>query len=303
MVHNVGMIVAQLLGRLGNQLFQFAAGYALGRRLGVPCCFDSRHIKRSDLLLPHCIGDDWKEARAVDLLRVGEFGDHYVVRLIGSLQRRAVPGLRRQLGLPPHRFVSWDPAAWDDGFDRLAAPCFVRHYFQNRRYVDTVLHQVCDIVRQTLGLEAARGRSQPAVGLHFRRGDYVTVGWALPFDYYTEALEIVRARIGRFAVRVFSDDPIVTKLAVDYLAARHFEIDDEDRHRTRHPVADIDALMAMACCDHLVMANSTFSWWGATLGDSLHSNADRIVISPKSWTQEPGLTAVRLAHPRWIELS
>lgn len=302
MVHNVGMIVVQLMGRLGNQLFQFAAGYALGRRLGVPCCFDSRYIKPSDLLLPHCIGEAWKEARTVDLLRVGAFGEHYAVRLIGALQRRVIPGLRRQLGLRPHRFVSWDPAAWDDGFNRLAAPCFLRHYFQNRRYVDAVLPQVCDLLRHAVGLESARGRSQPIVGLHFRRGDYVTIGWALPFDYYTEALEVVRARIGRFAVRVFSDDPIVTKLAVDYLTTRHFEIADEDPLRTRHPIADIDELMAMARCDHLIMANSTLSWWGATLGDALSSNADRIVISPKPWLQVPGLTAVQLADPRWIEL-
>ena len=144
----------RLQGELGNQLFQFAMGQALTRRLGCPLRFD---LANHDPTLAHCIGDAFVLASDADLLRVAELRDTPLEQWVRSLQLRAWLPLRRRRGRPERRLESRDAFGMDTRLDELVAPCFVRGYFQCVELFAEVLDDVIDQVLAELG-EARRPR-------------------------------------------------------------------------------------------------------------------------------------------------
>lgn len=120
--------------------------------------------------------------------------------------------------------------------------------------------------------------SQPesvdAIAVHVRRGDYVNLGYAMSDDYYTRAVDLMTSKVGPLPVRVFSDDPSIGT--------------------GESPEAD---LIAMAACRHHVISNSTFSWWGAFLGE----RPGQVVIAPLRWRESLD-TSGMLPH-NWITLA
>jgi hypothetical protein len=110
------------------------------------------------------------------------------------------------------------------------------------------------------------------VAVHFRRSDYLTqrnalghphLGWALPIGYYREAFAQLPNGL-RFAV--FSDDPVFARNVIS--AADPWVSPGTD--------AETD-LFLMASCRHMIIANSSFSWWAAWLNRS----ANKVVLAPK----------------------
>jgi hypothetical protein len=296
-----GAIVVRLQEQLGNQLLEFAAGYTVARRLDAPLRLDDRYVPSARRLLPHCLGSAWQPARRTDLLRVGELGRSRIGRLPGLAQRRILPAARQRLRAPPHRFVFpfSEAFSFDEQFDRLASPCYLSHLFQHRRYFDETLPDVSELVCASLGLTSRDPAPLPEVGVHFRRGDYVRLGVALPLEYYAAALALVGDRVPRFRVRVFSDDSVFAEAMAGSLADDGFEVARTDP-RPVHEIPDLDAFKRLAMCDHVIVANSTFSWWGATLGDHLAAHPARLVVYPGPSLPFPG--PVHLAAPTWTAI-
>jgi len=106
------------------------------------------------------------------------------------------------------------------------------------------------------------------VSLHIRRGDYLRTQDHHPvcsLDYYMDALSKFRDKEYKFIV--FSDD-------VDW-CRNNF---NEDFIFTEGNT-DYEDMWLMSLCDHNIIANSSFSWWGAWLND----NPNKRVIAPKKW--------------------
>jgi hypothetical protein len=108
-----------------------------------------------------------------------------------------------------------------------------------------------------------------AVCLHARRGKYK---FALPTEYYHRAVEYVAQKISNPHFYCFSDDPewIFKNLSIDY-SYTVIDHNKEDRN--------YEDLWLMTKCKHYIIANSTFSWWGAWLNPI----SDKIVIAPANW--------------------
>jgi hypothetical protein len=125
---------------------------------------------------------------------------------------------------------------------------------------------------------AARIAGCNAVSLHVRRGDYVSnpdssrVHALCGMDYHQTAVRRIAEVSPQPHLFVFSDDP--------EWAARNLHLDHPmtivTGNDTRH---DYEDLHLMSLCKHHVVANSSFSWWGAWL----NGNADKIVIAPARW--------------------
>jgi Glycosyl transferase family 11 len=281
------VVVMRLQGELGNQLFQFAVGTAITRRLGCPLRFDVAHHAPT---LSQCIGDAFVLASDADLLRVAELRTSPVEQWVRSLQLRAWLPLRRRRHRPERHIHSPDTFGHDPRLDELVAPCFVRGYFQSVGLFADVLDDVVETVLGELGEapsppEASDLAVPEVVGLHFRRGDYLPRGWELSMDYYDAALGRVDEQLGSVCLRVFADDEVFGQLMVEHLEAqgRRAELaTDPGIHA--HPA--VDALISLARCDHLVIANSTFSWWAAALGDRLRRDRLRLVLTPARWRQD-----------------
>lgn len=131
-----------------------------------------------------------------------------------------------------------------------------------------------DISRQAeLKLSLIRDSEQyPIVSLHVRRGDYLQVASLnLTLDYYSEAISIFLEKFPYFKLLVFSDDIDWCK---EYIVGDNVFYSENNSNY-------VDMCM-MTLCDHNIIANSTFSWWGAYL----NQNFDKIVVCPKNYIGE-----------------
>jgi hypothetical protein len=265
------MIVVQLTGGMGNQMFQYATARALAVRLGTHPVLDSSWIK----------GRGTGVVTEVRRYELGAFAlDAPLVPLeqIGRLRRSPAPRRRprlRELVEPPHGQPC--PAVLTAGDNT-----YLRGYWQNVTYfadAERVLREDFTF-RAPIPRETLDRSTLPSVSVHVRRGDYVTdpgvrdrMGTLEP-DYYRRALEQIISRVGDVLLVVFTDDP-------DWCEA-HMNLGYETLtlSATRADGERWASFMnEMSQCDHHVLANSSFSWWGAWLNRS----ADKIVVAPRPW--------------------
>jgi hypothetical protein len=123
-------------------------------------------------------------------------------------------------------------------------------------------------------LQQIRGEEN-SVSLHLRRGDYVVRSegpQVMPLTYYEKAIQTIQDRVQKPRFFVFSDDiPFARQNLPQTERITFVEINDEAA-----PEQDLRLMMA---CRHNIIANSTFSWWGAWL----NPNPAKLVIAPESW--------------------
>lgn len=121
-----------------------------------------------------------------------------------------------------------------------------------------------------------------SVSLHVRRGDYISnefyrniLGNVCTYQYYLDSLKYLEKRLGSdLSYYIFSDDIAWVKANFDFLENRKTVFVKNNKGINSY----ID-MQLMSCCKHNIIANSTFSWWGAWLND----NDYKIVIAPNMW--------------------
>ena len=284
------MIVVALTGGLGNQLFQYATARALALRRGVPVGLDRRWYAgrsgRSYALDPFAIRSEPVDPRLLP------FRD-------GKILGRLLAGRGGRLRVFRERGLAFDPAVLD-----LPDGTYLRGVFQSEHYFAD--HEAA--LRQDLAFANppdADNRAMLAeigdslsVSLHVRRGDYVSnptiagVHGTTALDYYARAAELVAERAGGDPlVFVFSDDPAWAAANLK-LGLRLRIVDHNGSDRAA------EDLRLMAACRHHILANSSFSWWGAWLNPS----ADKIVVAPRPWFRDPSLDDSTIVPDRWIRL-
>ena len=276
---NSRFVVVELSGRIGNQLFQFATGLGVARDAGADLLFTARRVASPDLLLPDLIGGLYVEATKLDLLRVGQFD--WEVRpqsLWSSVSLHGVRLVRRARGRTPPSVTVWvdtgrfRPAVFDRDL-----PMYVQGHFQSERYFARHADEVAGAIRWPSDTPRLPHADTPTVGVSFRRGDYNELGWTLPMDYYDRAIELMVRRFGPVTFLPFGDDRAFVELVADRIARQGAVIDVLS-------IADdpISQLSLFSQCDHCVISNSSFAWWGAWIGDQRLSG-ERLVIAPEEY--------------------
>lgn len=160
-------------------------------------------------------------------------------------------------------------------------------YFQSWRYF--LSHE--NFVRSVLTPRAYKKETLVGTSsLHVRRGDYIGNPYhpVLSMDYYLNATDILKDKgVEKFIV--FSDDPEWCKSA---FSAPHFEV--------ASPGNEVHHLSTMISCEHHIIANSSFSWWGAWLNPS----NEKKVIAPAQWFGEERQqwSLDDLIPPDWIRI-
>lgn len=131
-------------------------------------------------------------------------------------------------------------------------------------------------------------RSIEAVSLHIRRGDYLNnpIYNICTEDYYKKAIDKVLGIVNEPVFIVFSDDADWCK---SYLKQFKVNYKIVDWNRGKDSFQD---MFLMSQCKHNVIANSTFSWWGAWL----NQNKDKVVIAPSEWTTK---SSMNYTLPNW----
>ena len=281
------VIIVQLKGGLGNQLFQYAAGRRLALTLGVPLKLDisfyKRHSQRTYELDQFCI-----EAGIATLWEVASWrGPRYLTRIT------------QPLGLLP-RLVLEKSFEFAPAILHLHDGQYLDGYWQSYRYFADVVPQVRkELAVRTPPSDADRTLLDrmarcDSVCLHVRRGDYASNPITLQHHglcttgYYRTAVEAIVAQLRTPELFVFSDDmPWVKQHLRFELPTTHVEHHGVDR-------APLE-LRLMAGCRHFVIANSSLSWWAAWLAPSEES----IVYAPRRWFADPAINTADLTPTAW----
>lgn len=129
-----------------------------------------------------------------------------------------------------------------------------------------------------------------SVSIHIRRGDYLAESnRMLPDSYYSNAIHYVLSNIDNPTFFIFSDDIEWCKNNLD-IAGEHIFIEYIE------PCKSYIDMYLMTQCNHNIIANSSFSWWGAWLND----NPNKIVIGPKNWFNDG--TEIDIYPDSWVKI-
>jgi Glycosyl transferase family 11 len=287
-------IVSELHGRLGAQLFEFASCYALARDRDAELRFYNGSVPADDLLLPGLIGAVYQEGSPAELLRVGRFPwDLPSSRAWQAATHRIVDRARAVGDRGKGSVTLWrPPATYLPELLELPLPVCIRGYLQTERYFAKYADEIMSILQWPPRSPSLPADIGPTIAVSFRRGDYNSFGWTLPLEYYDDALELVMAQLPDATIVLFGDDPGFVQLAARWLSKYAPTIDG--LAFGADPVAQ---LTTFSQCDHCVISNSSFAWWGAWLGDHMMPAASRTVVAPSEY----GEGSDRLPE-RWLKV-
>ena len=281
------MIITKIKGGLGNQLFQYAVGRAAALHHKAPLKFDTTIFETYKLHNGYRLDQFAIQAEIA--------AENEIINLKGrsnvlfSALRKA--GLvKRKSYFKEKRSSYFDASVFKNNF------VYLDGYWQNELYFSDI--------RELLLRELSPNNSMNdlsfaylnsikksnSVSLHVRRGDYLNLKNinVLNVDYYMKAAEHIRKNVEKPTFFIFSDDLEWCKSCLTFLG---------DCIYVERTQTEIDDLKLMSFCQHNIIANSSFSWWGAWL----NQNPNKTVIAPKGWLlNDPGSSNVILSD--WVKL-
>jgi hypothetical protein len=289
------MIVTKLTGGLGNQLFQ----YALGRKLAL------KH--NTELKLDNTVFETYKlHNYGLDNFNVvGNLAskkDRSQYENESNIAKNFLRGIRQKIN--PFSIVEEQTLAFREGILKSPDNCFLSGYWQSEQYFSDIRDELLNdlsikssLTLQTKEVEQVINKTSTTVSLHIRRGDFVNNEETRDFhglcsmDYYYEAIKVLEEKIGKGHYFIFSDDPVWAKNNLDI---------KENVTLVNHNDAstNYEDMYLMSQCDHHIIANSSFSWWGAWLDPK----DNKIVIAPKKWLNSKDVDTSTVKPTSWIEV-
>jgi len=276
--------IVKLNGGLGNQMFQFAFAYVLAKKNDVQILFDFSYFDESDNLAAQIRN---YELAAFNLeCKVAQEEDLKLVTLLDNRTKveKILGDILKIKKFKSQKNVIRQKSAYE--FDKkffLPEMYYYEGYFQNEKYFKNYKNDLikCFSIKEELddkNLSTLKViQSTESVSLHIRRGDYVTLQCVNEFhglcslEYYKKAIDYIAQKVESPHFFLFSDDVkwVVQNLKINY----PYTVVDFNQDKG---YLDMEL---MKNCKHNIVANSSFSWWGAWLNE----NSNKIVISPKNW--------------------
>jgi hypothetical protein len=294
------MIIVKLIGGLGNQMFQYAAGRYLAWLHKTELLMDTSYLDKEPngaytkrKLELDVFNIDLKMATKAEVER---FKIESSTKYSRTFQRK-LPILFTNL------YVAESGTAYHKEFLSYPKNTYLDGFWQSESYfkpIESVL--VNDFVlKDPLNREnkdwLKKMENCESVSLHVRRGDYVSNADAqshhgsCDIDYYQKAIEYIKAKHKAIEIFIFSDDLEWCKVNLRIKEPLHFV--DANQKQNLH----LDMFL-MSHCKHNIIANSSFSWWAAWL----NRNGHKIVIAPLKWFSNPAIKTFDLIPKEWIRL-
>ncbi|MGL4770982.1 MAG: alpha-1,2-fucosyltransferase [Plesiomonas shigelloides] len=273
-----------LEGGLGNQLFQFSTGYALSKY------FDAK----LSINIGKLISDNAHTGYALDGFKVPEIEvncdralsltDKSVIRYSGVLRLFNFYNESDYLNIRSSAELVRLIGYWQN-------ECYFKDFKSELKKMFVPKRRGNCIEPMIFGVEKSK-----KISVHFRRGDYVNNNKAYDFhgvcslSYYKSAMDYFDDLYdGDVEFFIFTNDPAWVLSVMD-----HFDIGNFNLVAESTPHQDI---YLMSLCDGHIIANSSFSWWGAWL-----SSNDGVVIAPDKWYSKPPKINADPCLPTWLRL-
>lgn len=288
------------MGGLGNQLFQYAAGFALAKINNDVCKIDLSGFQRQT--------GGQGAVRFPDILALSisaPIAGHEESEMLRNPYGIVSLGARFVRQRICKRYYSdWHPEVLS-----LTGDVYLEGYFQCESYFSNCVGSLIQEFQLSPSMELQMvplaqqmaGLRNP-VSLHVRRGDYVSdaniraLHNICTLDYYKKAVAEMRRRVGVCDLVVFSDDIrwVRENLGLEgevlYLS--------EGLTSSGAPLTAPQEIAMMSRCRHHIIANSTFSWWGAYL----NRQSDKIVIAPNIWSRSRIHPHRNILPRQWLKL-
>ena len=250
---------------LGNEMFQYALYLAMkqyGRNPSINTSIISRKIVHNGFEL--C--DDFEiDQNCLNIVDGGKVGGGFTILAIRHLWR---------IFCYREKITTYDPAVF-----KTRKP-LISGYWQDERYFENVQEDVRNafVFRNIDNRNILLGKEMSAcdsVSLHIRRGDYLKFPNLLVCtpSYYNRAIDYIKEHVKNPVFYVFSDD---LDWSEQFMKKQSVEFHMVGHNRGKDSYKD---MYLMTCCRHNIIANSSFSWWGAWLG----KRGGKIVVRPSEW--------------------
>lgn len=294
------MIILRLKGGLGNQLFQYAAARQIAFNNNVELLLDTKSGFENDAFKRRYALDNF---RIVAKIAPSEMMPRFVSRLnrklVRTCQQFLLPLRSRSYVIEGKR--QFNPELLAVRFKR---PVYLEGYFQSYRYFSGIK----DIVRQELQLKEfssiqsseclSKISAVNAVSIHLRSynanqaNDTSKINGICSAQYYSAAIAHIKECVTNPVFFVFSDNMAWAKNHLETLSSSLRRVIYMDTGK------DQDDLCLMSSCKHNIIANSTFSWWGAWL----NTNPNKIVVAPKDWFASEQFSVNDIYPENWVKI-
>ncbi len=296
------MIIVHICGGLGNQMFQYACGYALSQKNNDTLKLDTTYFYYSDYRKY-----ELKEFR-IDVPFASEeeiIELQYEYETIFATIKRKITRKKRKLS----RYYYQEPHFhFDKNIHTLSGNIYLKGFWQCEKYFLTYKHNL--LTHFTLKNKLSKKseeykkiiRSTQSISIHIRRGDYIDtvkkkgrtfnvigIFGLCSMEYYKKAITHIESKINNPHYFIFSDDLEWTR--------KHFNfIKNSTFIKLDTTTSDSEEIYLMSICKHNITANSTFSWWGTWL----NQNPNKIVIAPQKWTNDPTKNLKDIIPKDWM---
>lgn len=285
------MKIVKFLGGLGNQMFQYAFYLALKQQFGKVKAdlsgFENYELHHG-FELEKVFNIQLEKASPFELkLYTSERRDWLTRKL------RRIYGTKDALQLEKQEF------GFEEEIFKDPSPRYFWGYWQHHLYHAGIHPQIADAFKFKQELEgknltlARQAAEISSVSIHIRRGDYLDhpiLGNICNLEFYHKAIEIMKEKLDKPHFVVFSNDINWCRNKLSLSEAIFVDWNTgENSYRD---------MQLMGFCKHHVIANSSFSWWGA----SLKSQKGKIVVAPKKWVNTPNVDTSGMIHPMWITI-
>lgn len=288
------MIITKLNGGLGNQLFQYAIAKTISikndtdLKLDITSFTNSKRIFLLDKFIL-----DFKIASPDEIKKLTKYNKKYSFLWLTNALKTTSNKIYRQEHAD--NYFHFDPNILIANKNQ---DVYMDGYWQNEKY----FFEIKDILKNELKLKSEYDikntpihqaiTSCESVSLHIRRTDYLTknIYYQLTLDYYKKAIKQLSQKIIRPHFFIFSDD-------INW-AKQNLKINLPTTY-VDHSVnlKDYQEFISMSLCKHNIIANSSFSWWGAWL----NNNPQKTVIAPTKWFNNKYNTN-ELCPKEWIKI-
>lgn len=261
------MIYIEIMGGLGNQLFQIFTGisYAIDNKTAFKIKFN-----KADLISP------------VDgISKRPTYWDNFLnsIRGFTYTERPMLP-------------VFSEKEAFKYNKIHIVSEEFILFgYFQSYLYFENNKDTIIRLLKIDKNKELVKNenlnffKNKSPISMHFRIGDYAKASQVHPIldvEYYKQALKSLSEKIpnlSRDYYIIYFFEPIDKDVVYEKIKLLQQEYPGIEFRPCNENIEDYKQMLLMSCCSHNILANSTFSWWGAYF----NNNPEKIVVYPEKW--------------------
>ncbi len=293
------MIIAELTGGMGNQMFQYAAAKALSLYHNTELAIDLHSYYRE-------VFPELEVARSFELNKFSGVNErlitpHHAIHHYNTFKKTPFSAL-----VAPHkRKVYKEPFYhYDKNFMKARKDVMLKGYWQSEQYFANYKEEIRqsflikEVVVKRVTDVGEKIRRETSVAVHIRRGDYlrlpVILAWhgVLDTNHYNNAFSLLKIKLKKvFKIYYFTDDPTWVQ---ENLCNNWPGTISSKEYQTNA----IEDFYLMSQCKHNIIANSSFSWWAAWL----NNHPDKIIVAPINWFGSAPYDTKDLYPETWMKV-